>query len=478
MSAALASLQKRKPELWGTLEAPQSFQPLRYVDTYDPNDMEETYISTDEIRETEETQNDELDKAIAERRQQLILQTPASEPAFMHPIHLEVVEGATANTYFSEVTNMLNIPFENGAPLMSVRIVRHGGGSDLLISGHQALYDEQSFDSLCVELLDTYVIAAEGRLRDLNGPTSPMLLNIDSMYPKDYQQLLKDSTGTREGEEPLQILQRDLWLSRLPFVSDSKEANAYTSKPPSPALNSTATMFGTLSLEHSRKLKKKCEANRLAISSVVAAAAMLQTGSIIAAKGKRYEDVGKGFLGRLTDRLLGIDPTEQNIPSFVAGHILSLRDFFDPPIPSKVAGPLSSFVLMPDDADKSKGIWQKARQVQKMSSSLNQDSSIFYDISHLPRLTDYASSDRKWTERALPTIWISETSNSLLKDILRVRLQIYDTQATTSCWNPGVTVSSRIDADVLRVSISYRKPLIQDEVAKDILEGTLKHLAL
>lgn len=477
MSVALADFQKRNPELWGTFEQPQPGQPLRYVDTYDPEDMEETYVPTDAIRETETQQNSALERAIAESKEQMILNTPASEPKFMNAIPLEVVEGADINTYYSEVTNMINVPFSEGAPLMSVRIVRHGGGSDLLISGHQSLYDESSFDALCVSLLDTYVIAAEGRLRDLQSSKSPMLLNVDSMYPPSYQELIKNQNAN---ESTLQELDRDAYLSRLPYESDSKEANLYTSAPPSPTLNSSATMFGTLSLEHSRKLRRKCEAKGLAISSVVAAAAMLQTGSMIASQGHRFQNKNSTFLSRLRDALLpeGAKLDDKTPPSFVAGQILSLRDFFDPPIPSHVSGPLSSYLLMPDYVDAKKSIWKKANEVQDVSSSLNQSSSIFYDISHLPTLTDYASSDEDWTQRSLPTAWISETSNSLLSDVLRVRLQIFDTQATTSCWNPGVTFTSRIDADVLRVSISYRKPLVQDATAKDLLEGVLKRLSL
>lgn len=485
MSVALQYFQEKKPDLWGTLEELRSNRPPRYVDVYDPNSRESTYMSTDELRKIEEEQNKKIEENAKAGIERAILQTAVSPPKHMHHIPLEVVEGGDSSTFFSEVSNMLNVPFGEGAPLMNVRIVRHAGGSDLLVSAHQSLFDESSFDAACTELLELYTIAAEGRFRDLKSDTDPILWDVDSMYPSNYRKLLEKATSSFGIHASLKRLAVERSWDRLPFQTDSMIPGTYLSVPPSPTLNSTATMFGTLSLKDSRKLTKMCRAKGLSVSSAIAAAAVRQTSSVIASsKLKRSKDTPKpspGLLSKLL-KLLGQPEEAKQAPekpvNFIAGFTVSLRDFFDPPIDPKFMGPLSSYMLMPCDNTLEAPFWNHAKAVQDLTSVANVNSTMFYDMVFLPQITSMAADDSRWTHPSIPTVWVSETTSSTIGNDMRLRLQIYDTHASTSCWNPGVSISSRIDAEMIHVSISYRRPLIEDATAKNMLSGILKNLSL
>ena len=485
MSTTLSLFQKTKPDLWGTLEEAERGRPTRYVDVYNPKNKKGTYLSSDQLRAIESEQDKKIEDDATAGIENAMLEAPVQLPKYMHAIPLEVVEGGDAHTFMAEATNMINMPFGKGAPLMEVRIVRHPGGTDLLISGHQSIFDELSFESACCEMLAFYATTAEGRVRDLVTDVSPMLWNVDNMYPTESFESFDGFSAALSVNKNLDKLAKERAWSHLPWNLGSDENGTYSVEPPSPALNTNARMNATLNLKYTRRLRQICDETGLPMSAFVTAAVLRQTGALIASKTPiPPSPPPSSMLSRLfsvfsrSNTRMQASQGEKPETHFMAGLIVSLRSFFDPPVPAAILGPLTSYLLMPTTLMPAQTLFDHVKSLQRLIESCNETGAFYRDIGLLPHLTTFAQDDQHWKHPAVPTIWISETVTSALSNDLRLRMKIYDVQNGTSCWTPGAAVSSRYDAELLSVNLTYRRPLIADHDAKELLERIMKDLTL
>jgi hypothetical protein len=467
MEQALWHLQRIHPELQGTIEYSADGIPTRYVDTFPsasprtPEEEEERYKKRP-------------------RAQKPGLPDPPQKPIEDSiPITLDTIENASSETYFREFTNLLNVGFVRGAPLLRVRLVRHGGGTDVLIAGHQALFDEQSFQELCIELLDYYDACSEGRMKKSNDEMSPMLSSVDELYPQEFQRLLKGK--------------RDIWKrarKRLDSIASEHPWRAIPrSMSVSPLLNSTAVIFGSLSRLETLKLLKKCQAHSCFLDSAISASFLTSVAKITSDVKFKHPKADftlvESIFGRFRSWLGPVDDEQEkalqeaNVVPIIASFITSLRSTFDPPIAPMILGPLSSYSLSPLLVGTDLSLWKQAKQVQEFRVEANLSKSDFTDMLCFPVVADLCSDEHQWTHHALPTIVMSQLSKSPMVSQMRARFQIYDEKSSMSCWNPGICVSASVDCkENLQLSISYRKPLIADQVAHDILKRSLERLTL
>lgn len=560
MSIALTAVQRRNAELWATFEKmDRDSSTHHYVDVYNPSNLSETYKTAQELTEgivkAADAQKGTKEEEAMEKSW---MNVPATEPQYMAPISLELVDGGDSNTYFSEFENMLNVPFAEGQPLMSVRLVRHSGGTDILMSGHQAIFDDPSFDTICCHVLEAYIIAAEGRLKQLDSSAevSPVLLNIDAMYPEEFKTYSEGLISGISAAKRLDNLQKQQNWMRLPYSTDlppntNPQSDYYASlPPPSPALNVSASIFGTLSFEASTKLAGLCQKKKISLSALFSSCVLRQTARVINPEAYRHlkslsnanketklkkkskvrkeakttdlegenkkkikkikvkskktqikpepktaqeilatskndslaTRIAKAMLRTIPEELTEAAmhtrlPDPKSETRFIAGQIMNLRPFFDPSISGAILGQLSSYTLLPSIVDARDKLWATASSIQEMNLDASISLKLFVDNSLMPNLTAIASSEQSWDTPIVPTIWVAEPSPSFVSEQMRTRFKIYDFKAAMSCWNPGVIVSSQVDNDMLHVTVSYRRPLIDDSTAHSILQKILKELS-
>jgi hypothetical protein len=499
MFQTLAAAQKMRPELWGTIPREFDGKPA-YINTFDPESPE------DGEQNAEETGSDPMEAEMSQLERKNVM------PKTLVPIPLEVVEGGDIKTYLSEMTNMMNVPFEEGAPLVKVRMIRHPGGTDLLVAGHQSLFDNESFAQFCIQILDLYDIASEGRLTAADDQGGHMLQNIDQMYHESFHTQASRIGFQSHLKRILKNMGSSMPWKRLPYTNRD-------SAPPSPFLNASSVMFGRLSPEQSKELAKQCAKQGVSVQNAISAATLLCTASLIyqCENQKEAADLQTSPVGEPIETPFKAQkrqkkmkskqaPSESELPNnnpswleklfgsskqsekpkedeskiipIVTYFNYSIRDYFDPPIAPLIIGNLSTYLMAPNAISIENSIWKLASDLKEMRETANLNSAIFQDLHLMPHIAKFCASESEWKEPIVPSLMITDTSTNPMPQEMHERFAIFDSKATASCWIPGVHVSSHIDQKELQISVAYRRPLISDAVSHKLLTSILKQLSL